>query len=88
MAELPGFAGYNFTNWTGIFMAAKTPPAVIERLAAEVAKAVQDPTVREKLLGAGVDPLGLSTPDFVKFLAKEKETYAKIAKARAIKADD
>jgi len=88
MAELPGFAGYNFTNWTGIFMAAKTPPAVIERLAAEVARAVQEPTVKEKLVGAGVDPLGLSTPDFVKFLAREKETYSKIAKARNIKADD
>jgi len=88
MAELPGFAGYNFTNWTGIFMAAKTPPAVIERLAAEVARAVQEPTVKEKLVGAGVDPLGLSTPDFVKFLAREKETYSKIAKARNIRADD
>jgi tripartite-type tricarboxylate transporter receptor subunit TctC len=88
MAELPGFAGYNFTNWTGVFMAAKTPPAVIERLTAEIAKAVQDPTVKEKLIGAGVDPLGLSTPDFVKFLAREKDTYSKIAKARNIKADD
>ncbi len=88
MAELPGFAGYNFTNWTGIFMAAKTPQPVIERLAAEVGKAVQDPAVKEKLLGAGVDPLGLSTPDFVKFLAREKETYSKIAKLRNIKADD
>jgi tripartite-type tricarboxylate transporter receptor subunit TctC len=88
MAELPGFAGYNFTNWTGIFMAAKTPPSVIERLAAEVGRAVQEPAVKEKLIGAGVDPLGLSTPDFVKFLAREKETYSKIAKARNIKADD
>ena len=88
MAELPGFAGYNFTNWTGVFMAAKTPPAVIERLAAEIAKALQDPVVREKLIGAGVDPLGLPTADFVKFLAREKETYSKIAKLRAIKADD
>jgi len=88
VAELPGFAGYNFTNWTGIFMAAKTPQPVIDRLAAEVAKAVQDPAVKEKLLGAGVDPLGLSTPDFVKFLAREKDTYSKIAKARNIKADD
>jgi tripartite-type tricarboxylate transporter receptor subunit TctC len=88
MAELPGFAGYNFTNWTGVFMAAKTPPAVIERLAAEIAKALQDPVVREKLIGAGVDPLGLSTADFVKFLAREKETYSKIAKLRVIKADD
>ena len=88
MAELPGFAGYNFTNWTGVFMAAKTPPAVIERLAAEIGKAVQDPAVREKLVGAGVDPLGSSTPEFVKFLAREKDSYSKIAKARNIKADD
>ena len=88
MAELPGFAGYNFTNWTGVFMAAKTPPAVIERLTAEIAKALQDPVVREKLIGAGVDPLGLSTADFVKFLAREKDTYSKIARLRAIKADD
>ena len=88
MAELPGFAGYNFTNWTGVFMAAKTPPAVIERLAAEIGKAVQDPAVREKLIGAGVDPLGSSTTEFVKFLAREKDSYSKIAKARNIKADD
>jgi tripartite-type tricarboxylate transporter receptor subunit TctC len=88
MDELPGFAGYNFTNWTGVFMAAKTPPAVIERLASEIAKALQDPVVREKLIAAGVDPLGLSTAAFVKFLAREKETYSKIAKLRSIKADD
>jgi len=88
MAELPGFAGYNFTNWTGVFVPAKTPQPVIDRLAAEIAKAVQDPTVKEKLIGAGVDPLGLPTPQFVKFLAREKDTYSKIAKARNIKADD
>jgi len=88
MAELPGFAGYNFTNWTGVFMAGKTPPAVIERLAAEIGKAVREPAMREKLLAAGVDPLGLPTPQFVQFLAREKDTYSKIAKARSIKADD
>jgi tripartite-type tricarboxylate transporter receptor subunit TctC len=88
MAELPGFAGYSFTNWTGVFMAAKTPPAVIERLATEIGKVVKEPAVREKLLAAGVDPLGLSTAECVKFFAREKDTYSKIAKARAIKADD
>ena len=87
MAELPGFSGYSFTNWTGVFMAAKTPPAVISRLAAEIGKIVKEPAVREKLLKAGVDPMGLSTPEFVQFLAREKATYSKIAKARGIKAD-
>jgi tripartite-type tricarboxylate transporter receptor subunit TctC len=88
MAELPGFAGYSFTNWTGVFMAAKTPPAVIARLAAEIGKVVKEPAVREKLLAAGVDPLGLSTADAVKFFAREKDRYSKIAKARNIRADD
>ena len=88
MAELPGFTGYSFTNWTGVFMAAKTPPATIERLAAEIGKAVLEPALRDKLLAAGVDPLGLTTAQWVQFLAREKETYSKIAKARNIKADD
>jgi tripartite-type tricarboxylate transporter receptor subunit TctC len=88
MAELPGYAGYSFTNWTGVFMAARTPPAVIERLSAEIGRIVKEPAVREKLLAAGVDPLGLSTADAVRFFAKEKATYVKIAKARSIKADD
>jgi tripartite-type tricarboxylate transporter receptor subunit TctC len=88
MAELPGFSGYNFTNWTGVFMAAKTPPAVIERLAAEIGKVVKEPAVRDKLLAAGVDPLGLGTADAVKFFAREKETYSKIARLRGLKADD
>ena len=88
MAELPGYAGYNFTNWTGVFVAAKTPPAVIDRLAAEIAKAIQDPGVREKLVSAGVDPLGLSPAQFRQFLEREKATYSKVAKIRNIKADD
>jgi len=88
MAELPGFAGYSFTNWTGVFMAAKTPPAVIERLASEIGKAVREPATREKLLAAGVDPMGLTTAQWVQMLAREKATYTKIARARNLKADD
>jgi tripartite-type tricarboxylate transporter receptor subunit TctC len=88
MAELAGFAGYSFTNWTGVFMAAKTPPAVIERIAVEIGRVAKEPGIREKLLAAGVEPLGLSTAEAVKFFAREKAIYAKIAKARNIKADD
>jgi len=87
MAELPGYAGYNFTNWTGVFMAAKTPQPVIDKLAAEVAKAIQDPGVREKLLGAGVDPLGVPPSQMHAFLEREKATYGKVARTRNIKAD-
>lgn len=88
MAELPGFKGYSFTNWTGVFMAAKTPPAIVERLAAEIGRIVKEPGVRDKLLAAGVEPLGLPTAEAVKFFEREKATYSKLAKARNIKADD
>jgi hypothetical protein len=44
--------------------------------------------VREKLVNAGVDPLGLPPAQFRQFLEREKATYSKIAKARSIKADD
>lgn len=88
MAELPGYQGYHFTNWQGIFVAAKTPQAVIERIAGEMGKVVREADVRNRLLGAGVDPLGLGAAEFVKFLEREKLTYSQIAKARNIKADD
>jgi tripartite-type tricarboxylate transporter receptor subunit TctC len=88
MAELPGFKGYSFTNWTGVFMAARTPPAVVERLAAEIGRIVKEPGVRDKLLAAGVEPLGLPTAEAVKFFEREKATYVKLARARSIKADD
>ena len=88
MAELPGFAGYHFTNWQGVYVAAKTPPAVIERLSAEISAAVKEPAIREKLLAAGVDPAGLSPTEFTAFLAKERATYTRVQKARNIRTDD
>lgn len=88
MAELPGFSGYNFTNWQGVYVAAKTPPAVVERLAAEIGSIVREPAIREKLLAAGVAPAGLGPADFTKFLARERDTYSRVAKARNIRADD
>lgn len=88
MAELPGFAGYHFTNWQGVYAAAKTPKAVIDRMAAEISNVVREPAMRERLLAAGVDPLGLGPAEFTAFLARERDTYGRIAKARNIRADD
>jgi len=85
VAELPGFAGFHFTNWQGVYAAAKTPPAVIQRIATEIANAVRDPATRQRLLTAGVDPLGLGPAEFSAFLAREHATYSKVAKDRNIK---
>jgi tripartite-type tricarboxylate transporter receptor subunit TctC len=87
MAELPGFAGYRFTNWMGVYVPAKTPQAVIDKLATAVSKVVREPAVKEMLLSQGVEPVGSSPAEFVLFLEAERQSYTKIAKERGIRAE-
>src|SRR5262245_30208441 len=88
VAELPGFASYRFTNWMGGYVPAKTPPAIVERLAGEIAKIVREPAVREKLLSGGVEPVGNTPAEFAAFLKAERDTYSRVAKERSIRAED
>jgi tripartite-type tricarboxylate transporter receptor subunit TctC len=88
VAELPGFKDYRFTNWMGVYVPAKTPSAVIERLAAEIARIVREPETRDKLLSQGVEPVGSTPVEFRGFLRDETQRYAKIARERQIKSED
>ncbi len=88
VAELPGMKGYRFTNWMGVYVPAKTPQPVIDRLAAEIAKIVREPAMREKLLSQGVEPVGDTTAEFAAFLKAEFDIYSKIAKDRNIRATE
>jgi tripartite-type tricarboxylate transporter receptor subunit TctC len=88
VAEIAGFAGYRFTNWFAVYIPAKTPAPIAERLAGEIGKIVREPEIRAKLLSAGVEPVGNSPTEFAAFLAAERRTYSKIAKERGIRADD
>jgi tripartite-type tricarboxylate transporter receptor subunit TctC len=87
VAELAGFAGYRFTNWMGVYVPARTPPAIVERLSTEIAKIVREPAVREKLMAQGVEPIGNTTAEFAAFLASESERYGRIARERNIRAE-
>ena len=88
VAELPGMQGYRFTNWMGVYMPARSPQPVIDRLAAEIGKIVREPAMREKLLSQGVEPVGSTTAEFTGFLKAEFDTYSKIAKDRNIRATE
>jgi tripartite-type tricarboxylate transporter receptor subunit TctC len=56
-----GIDGYNVTSWSGISAPAKTPPALLDRIAREVARAVAVPDLRQKLLDMGIEARA-STP--------------------------
>ena len=81
-----GIPGYDFVAEIGMLAPAGTPREVINRLAAEMAKAVKQPDVVQRFAQLGIDPVG-STPeaygqinkaDYDKFAAIVKATGAKI----------
>ena len=69
ISESPGLAGFDVTAWVGMFAPAGTPKEIVDRLSAEVGKALAKPEIRERItqFAAEVTP---STPeqlaDFVK----------------------
>jgi len=83
--EEQGFkdSGYNF--WVGLFAPAGTPPAVIDKLNAEVRKALDNPEVRERLQALGTDPAPTTPAEFDKIVAAEIKENAASAKKADIK---
>jgi tripartite-type tricarboxylate transporter receptor subunit TctC len=88
VAEMPGLKDYRFTNWMAVFAPAKTPAAIVERFGAEIAKAVNEPAVKEKLLAAGVEPMGIAGTELTAWLGEERKRYKDVASSRGIKFED
>ncbi len=70
---LPGFAAS--APWYGLFMRAGTPPAIVDRIAAEYRAALADPAVKQKLDAAGLIPVGSTPAEFTASLHAESEKY-------------
>ncbi len=90
--ELPtmieaGLAGYEAYSWAGVVVPAGTPRPIVQRLNAEVVKALSDPDVKARLLQAGAEA-GPTTPEqFAAMLKDEIGKWGRIIKARNIQAD-
>jgi tripartite-type tricarboxylate transporter receptor subunit TctC len=59
-----GVPGFEWRTWASIVVPLGTPKPIVDRLNAEVIKAVNAPDVREKLIAQGLEPVG-STPETV-----------------------
>lgn len=79
---LPGFVT---GSWQGILAPARTPPDIVARLNAEVARILNLPDVKEKLNSQGTAPLPNSPQEMGKWLATEKERWAKLIKETGFK---
>ena len=76
-----GVPGYSVTTWYVLLAPAKTPQAVIARLAKETEQAVKSPELQQKLRGAGVDVIGAGPAQTAAFMKEETAKWAKLIKA-------
>ncbi len=91
-AELPdvpttlevGYQGADFPIWIGLLAPAKTDRAIIDRLNAEIIKAIQVPATKERIAKAGIDPLIMTPAEFDARIRSEIAANALVAKAAGI----
>jgi len=82
-----GVPGYEVSVWYGALAPAGTPPAVINRLHAELSRIVQLPDIRERWAGLGAEPVHNTPAQFAAFLKDDLVKWAKVVRASGAKID-
>ena len=90
--ELPTVAetvpGYDITQWWGIVVPARTSQAIVQRLHAEIVKALQAPEVRDLIAKQGASVQPESPAQFTAFMQAERARIADLGKKANIRLDD
>jgi tripartite-type tricarboxylate transporter receptor subunit TctC len=81
-----GLPGYEIYGWYGFAAPAKTPRPIIDRLYREVARIAQDPKMKARLAGQGLELVGNTPEEFDAFIRAEIAKWAKVLKAAGVKA--
>ena len=82
-----GVPGYEMSPWIGVFAPAGTPKAAIDKLNAEINKALKLPEVAQSLSGQALDPWTSTPEEFAARLKVDYEKYAQLIKLTGAKID-
>jgi tripartite-type tricarboxylate transporter receptor subunit TctC len=90
--ELPtvaesGYPDFSFDTWYGLFLPAKTPRAIVDRLNAAVRHATSSTEVKERFAAAGIEPASSSPEALGALVQREKALWGRIIKTANIKPD-
>jgi tripartite-type tricarboxylate transporter receptor subunit TctC len=85
--EAAGLKGFDATSWFGLLAPAGTPPDIVNRIQQEVAKSLNTPAIKEKLLAQGAIPSGNSPAEFARHIENEHRKWAQVVKASGAKVD-
>lgn len=79
--------GYEAWAWQGFVLPAKTPADIVKKLHDAYVKAVTDPEIKQKLIGAGIDPLQSTPAEMTAYMKSETAKWEKVIKTANIKVD-
>jgi len=82
-----GYPGFETSQWYGLNAPAKTPPALIKRLADEASKAVKSPAVLERFKADDAESVGSTPQEYAAFIAKEQARWKEVIQKAGVKAD-
>jgi tripartite-type tricarboxylate transporter receptor subunit TctC len=85
LAKAADIPGYDIGAWIGYAASPGTPKDILNKLAAEMAKAVKDPAVRERMQGLGLEPTSMTPDEMGVFLKAEQQRYGSIIRNANIK---
>ncbi|HZF77852.1 MAG TPA: tripartite tricarboxylate transporter substrate binding protein [Acetobacteraceae bacterium] len=80
MAEL-GFPDFDASSWFGIVAPARTPDAIVSRIAADAQEVLRDPGIERKMVEQGADLSGDGPEEFRRFIDREIRRWATIVRA-------
>jgi tripartite-type tricarboxylate transporter receptor subunit TctC len=85
VAEELNLPDYEVDSWCAMFAPAKTPQPAVARMQKELARVVQLPEVKEKLIGQSADPVGSTPEELDRIVKSELRSWAAVIRDAGIK---
>ena len=82
-----GMKDFEFVSWYGVWGPKGLPPEIVQKLQTEMAKAVKDPGVQERMGVQGFESVGSTADEFARYVNAEMAKYGQIIKDANIKID-
>jgi tripartite-type tricarboxylate transporter receptor subunit TctC len=82
-----GFSGYDAVAWYGVLAPAGTPPAVMARLNAEIAKALGTEDLRQRFATIGVDAAASTPDELARLIRDETALWTRVIQSAGLKAE-
>ncbi|NPC58051.1 tripartite tricarboxylate transporter substrate binding protein [Caenimonas soli] len=85
--QAAGLKGFEASSWFGLLAPAGTAPDIVNRIQQETAKALNVPSIKERLLAQGAIPSGNSPAEFAKLIDAEIRKWGQVVKTSGAKVD-